>query len=472
MLTTTTARQRRPFGLGRATIGLVSAAVLLIACGSDDNASDTTAAETTAAPAETAAAPETTAAPDTTAPADTQPPATEAPTTEPAGPTGSPVLVAAVTDQSGPSSGSQAYAADILNAWADHVNAAGGINGHPVTIEVRDTKGDPAAAQAALDELIGMKPALLYIADATSESSLAPSIEASGIPLVGVGYNPAVWGGNIEAFKLACSLDAGAPVASALPNAFTITTTFGAVVDEQVIAAQLAGATTLATAACAEVDSCSSAAAVFAGTAGALGLTDTGVTKVSSIAPDYSAECIKWVQDGVDFIQISGSGAMGARIFSDCTDQGYDGLFGASAGSVSVTSSRPRASTSSAASMRSRGGSTTHPSQSSVTRWRRPGLPRRRLDPNATGTWSVMQLWAKAMSNTDITADDEITKEASLASMYTLKDETLDGLISPVTFTEGERASHRPCFWPYELVDGEFTALNGGLEYSCNPPEA
>lgn len=476
MHTTTISRPRRLFG-----VGIVSVSLLLASCGGDDDAepAQTTApAPATESATESATEPDpeptSTEAPTPTEPTSTKAPAsTEPPTTDPAGPTGSPVIVAALTDQSGPSSGTQKDAPDILNAWADFINANGGVNGHPVVIEVRDTKGDPATAQSALDELVAMNPGLLYIADSTSESSLAAGIEASGIPLVGVGYNPAVWGGNIEAFKLACSPDEGAPVACALTNAFTITTTFGAVVDEQVIAAQLAGATKLATAACAEVDSCSAAAPVFDATAAALGIENAGVTKVSSTAPDYTAECIKWVQDGIDFIQISASGEMGARLYSDCTDQGYDGLFGASAGTVGGALIKVDG-------IHLVGGLNAFPwwvDDAPVAEFRdamnAAGVAEDAWsNPNATGTWSVMQLWAKGMSNTDITADDEITKEASLAAMYTISDETLDGLISPVTFTEGERASHRPCFWPYELKDGVFTALNGGLKYSCNPPEA
>ncbi len=445
----------------------LSAALLLAACGDDDD----TASDTTVPAETTVAAPGATTAPssvETTAP-------TPVETTEPAPaePTGSPLVVAALVDVTGPLAGSQAYAPDILQAWADHVNGNGGLNGHPVEIEVFDTKADGAVSQAAVDEIVDLDPELIYLASSSSESAIAESLGQTGIPIVGIGYNPGVWGGNIEAFKLACSTEPGAPVGCALPNAFTITTTFGAVVDEQVLGAIAAGATKVATAACSEIDSCSQAAPVFDATATALGIDNAGLSKVSASAPDYTAECINWIQDGVDFIQLSTSGEVGARLFADCADQGYEGIFGASAGTVSGDLIKVDGITLA-------GGLNAFPwwvDDAPVVEFRdvveAAGVSEEGWqNPNATGTWSVMQLWAKALSNTDLTADDEITKVESLAAMYTIEDETLDGLISPVTFTEGQRASHRPCFWPYKLEGGEFTALVGGLQYQCYPPEA
>jgi branched-chain amino acid transport system substrate-binding protein len=449
----------------------VSASLVIASCGGDDD----DAADTTAAAAE-----ETTAAPTPTEPAaTTAPPATEAPETtappetEPAAPAGSPLVVAALADATGPSAGSQASTEAQLNAWADFVNGNGGLNGHPVEIEVRDTKGDAATTQAAVDELVALDPVVIFLASASTETAVAESLTASGVPVVGVGYSPSVWGGNIESFKLACSTDPGAPVPCALPNAFTVTTTFGAVVDEQVLGAQAAGATKLAVAACAEVDSCSAAEPVFAATAAALGLEYSGLVKISSTAPDYTAECIQFVQDGVDFIQISASGEAGAKLYSDCSDQGYDGLFGASAGTVSGALIKTEG-------ISLAGGLNAFPwwvDDPAVVEFRdameAAGIsPDDYGNPNATGLWSVMQLFAKALSNTDITADDEVTKDDALAAMYTLKDETLDGLISPITFTEGQLASHRPCFWPFVLKDGEFTNPLGGLAYQCYPAES
>jgi branched-chain amino acid transport system substrate-binding protein len=447
----------------RLTVGIgVVSALLFAACGSDDeSSSDTTAAaETTAAPETTAAAAETTAAAaDTTAAA--------ADTTEAAAAEKSPILIAGTLDINGVTGRPEID--KVVEAWAEHINASGGINGHPVELDLRDTKADVATAQSDTEALLALDPVLFLLESSSTETAQAETLGAAEVPVMGVGYNPSVWGGNIEAFKLACSTDAGAALACALPNAFPLTTTFGAVVDEQVLGAKAAGATKLAIAACAEVDSCSQASPVFEATAAAEGLEFAGTVKVSSTAGDYSAECIQWINDGVDFIQISGGGALGPALIASCTDQGYEGIFGASAGSVSGELIKIDGVTLA-------GGLNAFPwwvDDPAVQEYREAleayGVSDEGInDPTATGVWSALQLFAKAQAN----LSDEPTGAEALKNMYTIKDETLGGLIAPTTFTEGERAPHRPCFWPYVLKDGEFTNPLGGLQYQCYPAES
>ncbi|MCU1366185.1 MAG: branched-chain amino acid transporter periplasmic protein [Ilumatobacteraceae bacterium] len=381
----------------------------------------------------------------------------------------SPVLIAGIIDATGPSAGDQGNAEPIAKAWADYVNSKGGLDGHPVTFEFADNGGDAAKAQSQIAELEAKNPVAFLLLSTGVESSLGEALTASGIPVIGVGYSPAIWGGSIEAFKLACSTDAGAPVACAIPNAFPVTTTFGAVVDEQVIGAKAAGATKLATAACAEVDSCSQAEPVFAADATALGLTDTGVVKVSSTASDYTAECIKFVQDGVDFIQISAAGSVGATMWGNCQDQGYTGIFGASAGSVAGDLIKIPGITLA-------GGINAFPwwvDDAPVKEYRdvltAAGITEDQYSsPTMTGVWGDLQLFAKANAK----LSDNPTKDETLANMYTISNETLDGLIAPVTFTKGQLGANRPCFWPYILKDGTFTNPLGGLKYECYPPES
>ena len=458
--------------------GLIGVALVAASCSSDKAAAPAaTTTSTTATPA-TDATPATNATPATdavpaTAAVDPTTVATDAPVTTDAAPTGSPIVLALIADASGPVAGSQKFAEKATNAWADFVNAKGGLNGHPVTVEFRDIKGDAAASQAAVDELVAKSPTAWVLMASSTESAIAESLQKSNIPVLGTGYNPAIWGGDIEAFKLHCSTDPGAPVACALPNAFTITTTFGAVVDEQVFGAQAAGATKLAVAACAEVDSCSQANPVFETTAKALGLELGTSVKVSASAPDYSAECIGFVQEGVDFIQISASGDLGVKLFQDCADQGYTGIFGASAGTVTGDLLTTKGITLA-------GGLNAFPwwvDDAPVKEFRDAmkdgGLTEAEwAGPGITGLWSSLQLFAKALSNTKLTATDDIAAADALKAMYTIKDETLGGLISPITFTEGQRAAARPCFWPYILKDGVLTNPLGGLKYQCYPAEA
>jgi branched-chain amino acid transport system substrate-binding protein len=56
--------------------------------------------------------------------------------------------------------------------------------------------------------------------------------------------------------------------------------------------------------------------------------------EVAADAPNYPAECLVFIDRGADFIQIGATETVATRLASDCVAQGYDGWFGASAGSV------------------------------------------------------------------------------------------------------------------------------------------
>ncbi|WP_419932931.1 ABC transporter substrate-binding protein [Candidatus Poriferisodalis sp.] len=110
-------------------------ALIAAACGSDDGDDD--AAEAPAA-TEAAPAPTTEAAP--------------APTTE-AAPSGEPIKVMTVTtlNAAGPT---YHNIANTANAYADYINARGGIGGRPLEVTVCDEMFDPAVAAACAREAV------------------------------------------------------------------------------------------------------------------------------------------------------------------------------------------------------------------------------------------------------------------------------------------------------------------------------
>ena len=378
------------------------------------------------------------------------------------------MLIVGTFDISGPSPAPEENP-DSVQAWVDFINAKGGLNGHPVEFEWVDVKGDAAAAQTATQDLLAKDPILFLLDASSTEAAQAELLGAAQVPVMGAGYNPAIWGGFIAAFNLACSNDEGSPLPCGIPNAFPVTTTFGAVVDEQLYGAQAAGATKVTSAVCAEVEACSAAIPVFEATATALGLEVSPSVKVSSAGGDYSAECIGFIQEGVDFVQLSGSSLMGDGIINSCLDQGYEGIFGASAGSVHGELIQRDDITLA-------GGLHAFPwwvDDPAVQEYRDAmaagGLSDEGWqDPTSTALWSALQLFAKAQAN----LSDDPTGAEAIENMYTIQDETLGGLIAPVTYTADNPDWSRHCFWPYILQDGEMTAPLGGLTYQCNPAES
>jgi branched-chain amino acid transport system substrate-binding protein len=452
---------------------LITLAFVAAACGDDDdNATATTAATpatTEAAPATTEAAPATTeAAPATTeastATTEAAPGTTAAASGEASGPaTGDPVKIVFLGDETGVVG---FPIGDLIKASADAINAKGGLNGHPIEISVTDIKSDVAAAQAAVAAIPDDTIAVL-LNSPISEASIADSLSALGIPILGVGYNPSVWGGNLEIFKITC---ATSPDNCANENFLTTASTIETTIGDQLLGAVNVGATKVTTASCAEVDSCSAAEPIFTAIGQSLGLEVVPAVKISSTASDYSAECIGFIQQGIDFVQISASAGAAVNLINSCIDQGYEGSFGASAGSVRAEILATKAQVA--------GGLNGFPwfvDDPKVVEYRDimdgAGIDELTYGyPVSTGMYANLLLLQKAI-NAFADPSAPLDGAAALAAMYQVKDETLDGLLAtPVTFSPDDLDRTNNCFWPYiSAADGSISNPEGGLNTQCYP---
>jgi len=378
-------------------------------------------------------------------------------------PAGDPVYLPLLVDLSGPSAVDPEGEA-VLQAMVTVLNDDGGLGGHPIDAEVIDTKGDVATASEAVADLAGKDPVAVFVSSPSVEAAIGADLSALGVPIIGVGYNPTVWGGEVPG-ALSCETD---PTWCALPNFFTVTTTFSAVIAEQLVGGQLAGATNVSSAFCSETDTCASANPLFEGVAESLGLTVSPSIPVSSNAANYTGECVAWMQAGVDFIQLSLAAAGAISIIESCLDQGYEGIFGASAGSVRGELLDAPAELA--------GGVTALPwwvDDAPVAEYR-DLMEAQGADYEGnvnTASYSVLRLLQKAIDD-HADAAAPLDGAAALAAMHSVQDEDLDGLIVPVSFSEDNLDRHRDCFWPYTKdADGNFENPLGGLTYQCFPPE-
>jgi branched-chain amino acid transport system substrate-binding protein len=460
-----TSRHRRLRGL-RPLGALASLAIIAAACGSSSGSSSGT---TAAAPATTAAAAGTTAAaagttaaaPGTTAAA---PGTTSGGGSGPA--TGTPVTVAVLADETGVSA---TPTIKVVKALADDINKNGGLNGHPIQLAAQDLKSDVATAQSAVQKIPSDAIAVI-LGSAVSEASIAPALSKLNIPVLGVGYQPPVWGGDITTFKLVCPASKNN---CAAPNFFTTASTIETTIGDQLVAAKNVGAKKVSAIVCAEVDSCSAAIPIFTAIAKNLGLEVAPQIKVSSTAPDYSAQCVAMMQQGVDYIQLSGSSTLGVNVMKSCTDQGYKGTFGASAGSVRQELLN--------APGQLAGGLNGFPwfvdnpeAQKYVALMKAAGLaPADYATPTSTAQYTNLMLLAKEI-NDHADKSAPLDRAAALAAMYQTKDETLGGLIAQArTFTKDNLNRTNQCFWPYiKKADGTLTQPVGGLTVQCYPPLA
>jgi len=117
-------------------------------------------------------------------------PVTQGPPEEPPAstltPQGEPYKIGGVFALSGPPSSLGQPEADTAKMIVEQVNAEGGINGRPLEIIIRDTKGQETECLAAVKELVEKEKVLAIVGPSTSGETLGviEYIESAQVPLV------------------------------------------------------------------------------------------------------------------------------------------------------------------------------------------------------------------------------------------------------------------------------------------------
>ena len=139
----------------RSIAALAALVLAATACGDDDDddSADTTgpAAEATSAPA-TEPVQSTTEATTEATPASTT--GTSAPGGTAAAPSGEPIVIGTLTSLTGPFTPWGVQARDGMQLAVDEINAAGGVGGRPLQLEVVDDESNPEAGTSGLERLV------------------------------------------------------------------------------------------------------------------------------------------------------------------------------------------------------------------------------------------------------------------------------------------------------------------------------
>lgn len=375
--------------------------------------------------------------------------------------TKSEIKIGLMISKTGLAASSDKPGADVATAWQDWINDNGGIAGHPVKVVIADDKGDAPTALAGAKSLVA-DPGVLALTsqESNTETAVSAYLKTQDIAVVGAtGYSPAIWG--------------------VLPNYFsTVPAGFPTDVLGQFLSAKAAGAKSWTAAMCAEVAACKAAEPLYAPGAAQQGLSYAGAFSVSSTAPSYTAECLKAIHSGADYIQIAFAPAAAKRMVADCKAQGYQGWFGASEGSVS-------ADITTASGVRLAGGLQGFPwwtSDAPVKQYR-DAMARYQpkadaTNPSATSVWASLELTHKALAE----VGDNPTRQDVFTGLYGLHDEDLGGLLpQKMTYTKDKGAPQVLCLWLYKYENGTFSSAaqsgpsgnsvaSGDLKTDCVKP--
>ncbi|HEY1829489.1 MAG TPA: ABC transporter substrate-binding protein [Acidimicrobiales bacterium] len=222
-------------------------------------------------------------------------------------PSGSPIVIGSVGTYS-VTTGNFADAGEpAIEAWADWVNAHGGINGHPIKLIVKNNMNNEAQAVSLVKQLVQQDHVVAFVSneDGSLNTGYATYLQQQNIPVLGGSvYTLEPWDSNPMFF----------------PQGMTAIPQLTAIVQS----AKKLGYKTIGSLACSESAQCAEANAFLKPLADKGGVQYVYGGLVSSTAADYTASCLAAQQAGAkSIVLLVPTAAEGQTIAGDCARQGY-----------------------------------------------------------------------------------------------------------------------------------------------------
>ena len=337
-----------------------------------------------------------------------------------------------------------------LAVWAKDVNARGGLECHPVQLYQLDDGSDPARVSANWNELVHNRGAVAVVGAGVpvAAGALRSAAERDKVPVVGGDVTATDWVQSPYLFP-----QGGAPM----------TANDGGLA----AAGRAAGGGKAGLIYCVEASICTAMKNNFAKSARLAKLALGPAQAVSLTQSDYTSECQRMKDAGVTVLFLGLDGSASARVARSCASLGYRPTYATNAIAVSAQASQD-------ANLRAAGlylGSGIVPFTESTT----PGSKAFHVafdrygggdldQPTALG-WASGKLLEAALAKVSAKARaGDITTALVLEGLYSLKNQTLDGLSPGVTFVKGSPAKAPTCYYGMSLTAAGFRATNGSTK--------
>jgi len=370
----------------------------------------------------------------------------------PAGPAGcsgseAPIVIGTVGTTSGVLGDVYGSGFKTLKAWVAGINAAGGINCHPVKHLLADDGADPARHQALVRQFVEQEKviALVWQAAALSAGASKDYEIQNKVPVVsqdgGMFYfydTPVHFpiGANGDVLQRV-TVEAGAQVA--IPQ----------------------GKKKAAVITCQEIEYCSVADKVFPDQAKQSGFDVVYQAKATLTQPDYTSQCLSARNAGAEVFLTAFDGATDQRIMASCIKLGYRPVLVASSnqqsqdwltdpnmeGAVVGSSFLPWFLAENAAIAEY---------QATVKKYS-PGSP---FEASGIGAWAAAKSFehiARVIGKGDVPSKEKIFEGA-----YALNGDDLGGLVYPMRFSTDLPRKKVGCGWAVALQKGKSTS-NGKM---------
>lgn len=357
------------------------------------------------------------------------------------------IEIGSIGTYSGPPAATAAGAQQTLQAWADSVNAAGGINGHKVHLTIKDDANNPTQALTAVKGMVEQDHVIAIVAsESDADHAFATYLASKGIPVVG-----------------------GISITNTFqtnPNFFPSSTTIGPQIYGSIALAKQQGAKHLGYLYCAESPLCAQTAPLYKALAGAAGMSFVYGTKISSSAADYTAPCLAAKNAGVDALSIGTAANVALRVATACDQQGLKPVEVATTNSVNSSWLTVPA----VDGVVSAAGQFPWFDTSTATKQYRDALAKYapELAANSGGGTGASNAWVAGKlfeAAVKASGTKDVTSSSVLDGLYKLHNETLGGLAPPLSYAKG-KAHAVTCYFSVGVKGGKFTEPNG-LKTQC-----
>ena len=352
-----------------------------------------------------------------------------------------PILLGNVGTYSGPAGSSTAGTDTTIQVWAQWTNARGGIAGHPVQVFTADDGGDPQRSLALVRDMVENKHVIAFVANQipfTMQAQL-PYLHQHNIPLIG--------GDNVTPGWTADSL------------AFPVGTTIGEAVFGDMKEAHRRNLTKLGIAYCVETSACTYIHDYMVnGGASRAGEDLVYQSQISLTQPDFTAQCLGAQSAGVQVLFPAMETNSIMRLAASCSRQNYHPIYIATA----IQTTRDLEGNkdvegffATAQDFPYMVGDTpaTTQFQQAVQQY----APNLRLSGGTSIAWASGQMVAKVAAHIGALP----TSQDLLNGLWTIHNETLDGLAPPLNYIRNQPAPPINCYFLIEMKGGRWTSPSG-----------
>ena len=222
-----------------------------------------------------------------------------------AGAASAPIKIGLVCSCTGPLAAAGVDVPPVYKAWADSVNASGGINGHKISIIQKDDASNPTTSVSDVHTFIETDHVVAILDDSNNDAAWSSYVQQQKVPVVGMDTSTQGFFANPDFY----------------PEGQTEDSLFSGII--QAVKQAGGSGTKFALFYCAEAVQCQQGIAPLQAAAKGAGESVVATLEVSASAPSFSAQCLAAKQAGATVIFTADAQQVDEKIIQDCYAQGY-----------------------------------------------------------------------------------------------------------------------------------------------------